>query len=138
MVQTAGLPAGPVLEVRDVFKAFDGEAPVLAGVSLRVEKGDVISILGPSGGGKTTLLRCLNFLERADAGTLTFDGRTYDLATMKKADQARVRKKTGFVFQSYNLFLNKTALGNVTEGLTVARGMNAAGAAMSGKGGDGR
>ena len=114
-----------VLEVKGVVKSFDGEPPVLAGVDLKVEKGDVISILGPSGGGKTTLLRCLNFLERADAGTLTFGGATYQLATMKKSEQARVRKRTGFVFQNYNLFLNKTALENVTEGLIVARHMPA-------------
>ena len=110
-----------VMEVKGVKKAFDGEAPVLNGVSLTVEKGDVISILGPSGGGKTTLLRCMNFLERADAGLLTFEGHTYDLAKMRSSQQAQVRKKTGFVFQSYNLFLNKTALENVTEGLVIVR-----------------
>ena len=110
-----------VMEVKGVKKAFDEQPPVLNGVSLTVEKGDVISILGPSGGGKTTLLRCMNFLERADAGTLTFDGHTYDLAKMKPSQQASVRKKTGFVFQSYNLFLNKTAIENVTEGLVIVR-----------------
>ena len=96
---------------------------VLNGVDLSVEKGDVVAILGPSGSGKTTLLRCLNFLETADAGQLTFDGETFDLAQASRADIARLRKKTAFVFQSYNLFRNKTALQNVTEGLIIARKM---------------
>ena len=97
------------------------ELQVLRGVDLTVEKGDVVAILGPSGSGKTTLLRCLNFLETADAGQLTFDGETFDLAKASRADIARLRKKTAFVFQSYNLFRNKTALQNVTEGLIIAR-----------------
>ena len=80
------------------------ELQVLRGVDLTVEKGDVVAILGPSGSGKTTLLRCLNFLETADAGQLTFDGETFDLAQASRADIARLRKKTAFVFQSYNLF----------------------------------
>ena len=99
------------------------ELQVLRGVDLTVEKGDVVAILGPSGSGKTTLLRCLNFLETADAGQLTFDGETFDLAQASRTDIARLRKKTAFVFQSYNLFRNKTALQNVTEGLIIARKM---------------
>ena len=83
----------------------------------------MVAILGPSGSGKTTLLRCLNFLETADAGQLTFDGETFDLAKASRADIARLRKRTAFVFQSYNLFRNKTALQNVTEGLIIARKM---------------
>ena len=67
------------------------------------------------------LLRCLNFLETADAGQLVFDGESFDLAHASRADIARLRKKTAFVFQNYNLFRNKTALQNVTEGLIVAR-----------------
>ena len=99
------------------------ELQVLRGVDLTVEKGDVVAILGPSGSGKTTLLRCLNFLETADAGTLTFDGEAFDLARADRASIARLRRKTAFVFQNYNLFRNKTALQNVTEGLIVARKM---------------
>ena len=99
------------------------ELQVLRGVDLTVEKGDVVAILGPSGSGKTPLLRCLNFLETADAGQLTFDGETFDLAQASRADIARLRKKTAFVFQSYNLFRNKPALQNVTEGLIIARKM---------------
>ena len=111
-----------MLEVQNISKAFDG-TPVLRDVSLSVEKGDVIAILGPSGSGKTTLLRCLNFLERADGGKLIFDGETFDLHATSKKDIARIRRKTGFVFQSYNLFANKTGLVNVIEGLIVARKM---------------
>ena len=111
-----------MLEVRDVKKSFDG-LPILRGVSLKMEKGDVTAVIGPSGGGKTTLLRCINFLEMADSGTLIFGDKTYDLKTIGKRDIAAIRMKTGFVFQSFNLFSNKTALQNVTEGLIVARHM---------------
>lgn len=111
-----------MLEIQNIHKSF-GDNGVLRGVSLSVEQGDVIAILGPSGSGKTTLLRCLNFLETADSGTLIFDGEVFDLANTSKKDIARLRKKTGFVFQSYNLFANKTALQNVTEGLIVGRKM---------------
>ncbi len=111
-----------MLELRNIQKSF-GQLPVLRDVSLSVEPGDVIAILGPSGSGKTTLLRCLNFLEKADGGQLTFDGETYDLARVSKRNIAAIRQKTAFVFQSYNLFLNKTALQNVTEGLIIGRKM---------------
>ena len=114
-----------VLEVDGLQKSF-GAARVLGGISLSVEKGDVVAVLGPSGSGKTTLLRCLNFLEQADAGTLTFDSERFDLAAMHRKDIIRLRKKTGFVFQNYNLFRNKTALQNVTEGLIAVRGMKKA------------
>ena len=138
-----GGTAMAMLEIKDIHKTFytyddkprfhlgpfpkgggrrvTGELHVLNGVDLSVDKGDVVAILGPSGSGKTTLLRCLNFLETADSGTLTFDGESFDLGKASKADIARLRKKTAFVFQNYNLFRNKTALQNVTEGLIVAR-----------------
>ena len=111
-----------MLEVSGIRKSF-GTLEVLKGVDLTVNKGDVVAILGPSGSGKTTLLRCVNFLERADAGALTFDGERFDLGKIKNSDIARLRKKTAFVFQNYNLFLNKTAVQNVTEGLMTARKM---------------
>ena len=111
-----------MLEIKNVSKAF-GDLEVLRDVSLNVEKKDVVAILGPSGSGKTTFLRCLNFLERADGGSLVFDGEPFDLHTAGKADIARIRKKTAFVFQNYNLFLNKTVLQNVTLGLTAGAGM---------------
>ncbi len=111
-----------MLEAKNVRKSFDGRE-VLRGIDLEVEKGDVIAILGPSGSGKTTFLRCLNFLERADAGELVFDGEHFDLHAASRADIARLRKKTAFVFQNYNLFLNKTVLQNVTLGLTLGARM---------------
>lgn len=109
-----------MLEVRNVTKQFDS-LEVLKGVDIAVEKGDVVAILGPSGSGKTTLLRCINFLEKADSGNMIFDGEKFQLSHISKKDIARLRKKTAFVFQNYNLFQNKTALGNVTEGLVTAR-----------------
>lgn len=111
-----------MLEIKKIKKSFDG-LEVLKGVDLKVSKGEVIAILGPSGSGKTTLLRCINFLEKADEGLMMFDGQEYDLGRMRKKDIAQLRRKTSFVFQSYNLFRNKTALQNVTEGLIVARKM---------------
>ncbi len=111
-----------MLKVEGVKKSF-GENPVLKGIDLEVSKGDVIAILGPSGSGKTTLLRCINFLERADEGRLTLDGKEYDMHSARKEEIVAIRRKTAFVFQNYNLFLNKTVLQNVTLGLTSGRGM---------------
>ena len=121
-----------MLEVREIQKTF-GDRPVLRGVNLSVQKGDVVAIVGPSGSGKTTLLRCLNFLETADGGEMTFDGETFQFGRVAKRDIARIRMKTAFVFQSYNLFRNKTALQNVTEGLIVARKIPRAQAEATGK-----
>lgn len=109
-----------LLEVKNLKKSFD-KTEVLKGIDLKVNKGDVVSILGPSGSGKTTLLRCINFLEKPDGGKLSFDGKDYDLSGISKSDIAAIRKKTGFVFQGYNLFANKNVLENVTLGLTSAR-----------------
>lgn len=111
-----------MLEIRNIHKSF-GSTPVLGGIDLDVKQGDVIAIIGPSGSGKTTLLRCLNYLEHADEGTMVFDQETFAMNKISKKDIARLRKKTAFVFQSYNLFANKTALKNVTEGLIVGRKM---------------
>lgn len=111
-----------ILSVSDLKKKF-GDNEVLKGISLSVDKGDVIAVLGPSGGGKTTLLRCLNFLEKADSGTFLFDGREYDLERITKKEIRGIRMHTGFVFQSYNLFANRTAIENVMEGLVTARRM---------------
>ena len=114
-----------MLDIQNVRKRF-GDREVLKGISLTVDKGDVVAILGPSGSGKTTFLRCLNFLEKADGGALVFDGAHFDLHTASKTDIAHVRKKTAFVFQNFNLFLNKTVLQNVTLGLEKGRGMKKA------------
>ncbi len=121
-----------MLEIKGIQKSF-GSLQVLRGVDLKVEKGDVVAILGPSGSGKTTLLRCINFLETANNGVMNFDGEEFHFGHVSKKDIARLRKKTAFVFQSYNLFLNKTALQNVTEGLIVARKMPKAQAGEIGK-----
>ncbi len=112
-----------MIEVKNLHKSFEGNE-VLKGIDFKINEGDVIAILGPSGSGKTTILRCINFLTRADKGSLIFDDKEYDLTTISNKDILNIRKKTGFVFQNYNLFLNKTALENVTEGLLVARKMN--------------
>lgn len=111
-----------MIEIKNIKKKF-GDLEVLKGVDVSVNKGDVVAILGPSGSGKTTLLRCMNFLEKTDEGTMIFDGETYNMHKMHKKDISRLRRKTAFVFQNYNLFRNKTALQNVTEGLIVARRM---------------
>ena len=111
-----------MLQIKNLRKRFDGPE-VLKGVSLDVEKGDVVAILGPSGSGKTTLLRCINFLETADEGELIFDGEVIPLHGATRKDIGALRKKTAFVFQNYNLFRNKTALQNVTEGLIIGRKM---------------
>ena len=121
-----------MLEVKQIHKSF-GDLEVLKQVDLQVNKGDVVAILGPSGSGKTTLLRCLNFLERADGGELNFDGEHISLGHVSKKDAARLRKKTAFVFQNYNLFRNKTALENVTEGLIIGRKMPKAEAVQIGR-----
>ena len=112
-----------LLEVRNLVKSFD-RGTVLRGIDLTVDKGDVMAVLGPSGSGKTTMLRCLNYLEIADSGEMTFDGVLYDLSSSSKKDIADLRKQTGFVFQSYNLFSNKTVLDNVTLGLISGRGID--------------
>ena len=111
-----------MLEIRNLRKAF-GDLQVLKGIDLDVNKGDVVAILGASGSGKTTMLRCLNFLEKADDGTMTFDDQRVELAHVTRTQVNALRRRTGFVFQNYNLFANKTALQNVTEGLIVARKM---------------
>ncbi|MCH5289899.1 MAG: amino acid ABC transporter ATP-binding protein, partial [Treponema sp.] len=109
-----------MLKVTNVHKSF-GKNEILKGVDLTVEKGDVVVILGPSGSGKTTLLRTIDFLETADSGELEFDDIKTSLSHASKKTVLTVRRKTGFVYQNYNLFANKTALENVMEGLVTAR-----------------
>ena len=114
-----------LMRIQGVRKSF-GDHEVLRDVNMALDRGDVITILGPSGSGKTTFLRCLNFLEQADGGTMELAGDKINLASASKKEIASVRKKTAFVFQNYNLFANKTALENVTLGLTAGRGMDKA------------
>jgi L-cystine transport system ATP-binding protein len=109
-----------MIEVKNVHKSF-GKNEVLKGVDLKVDKGDVVVILGPSGSGKTTLLRCINFLEKAEEGDLLFNEKAHHFQKASKKEILDIRKRTAFVFQNYNLFHNKTALENVTEGLIVGR-----------------
>lgn len=111
-----------MLKVINIRKAFNNNE-VLKGVDIEVQKGDVVTILGPSGSGKTTLLRCINFLEKADAGQLDFEEQHIDYAKVTGKEIKAIRHKTAFVFQNYNLFNNKNALENVTEGLIYGHGI---------------
>lgn len=111
-----------MLKITGIRKSFS-TLDVLKGVDLTVHKGEVVSLIGPSGSGKTTLLRCANFLDQAEGGTMVLDGQTYHLGHVRRTEMYEARRHTAFVFQNYNLFLNKTALQNVTEGLIVARKM---------------
>ncbi|HBF40071.1 MAG TPA: amino acid ABC transporter ATP-binding protein [Firmicutes bacterium] len=111
-----------MIELKGVYKAF-GRHPVLKGIGLKVAKGEVVVVIGPSGSGKTTLLRCINFLEKADEGELTIGQNHYHFKHASKKDILSVRRQTAMVFQSYNLFNNKTALDNVTESLIITRGV---------------
>lgn len=111
-----------ILKIEGLRKSF-GRTEVLKGIDLDVKEGDVVAILGPSGSGKTTLLRCINFLEKSDAGTIVFDNTSHELSKIHHKEISAIRKKTAFVFQNYNLFANKTALQNVTLGLTSGRRM---------------
>ena len=111
-----------MLKVTGLKKSF-GNMEVLKGVSLHMRPGDVTAVIGPSGSGKTTLLRLINFLETADEGTMVFDGEQFDMHRIAHREITAIRRRTGFVFQNFNLFSNKTALQNVTEGLIVARRM---------------
>jgi len=109
-----------LLSITDAKKSFGGNL-ILNGVSVSVEKGQAVALIGPSGSGKTTLLRLISFLERADTGSLDFGEIHTELKSAHKKTIQQVRRQLGFVFQNYNLFANKTVLGNVTEGLITAR-----------------
>ena len=106
-----------MLEVKNLIKSF-GKTEVLKGVSFSIEKGEVLSIIGSSGGGKTTLLRCLNFLEFAEKGTISVNGKViYDGEQKDKMKEQYIREMRlhfGLVFQSFNLFPQYTVLKNVT------------------------
>lgn len=104
-----------MLEIKNLKKSF-GSNTVLKDISFSIEEGEIISILGPSGSGKTTLLRCLNFLEKANAGQLKISGLNVNLEKTNKKDILAIRRKTAMVFQSYNLFQNKTVIENIIEG----------------------
>ena len=110
------------IDVHDIHKSF-GNVEVLKGVSMTAHKGDVISMMGSSGSGKSTFLRCLNLLEIPNAGTVTVNGEVIAMTKTKSgqpepADQkqvARIRTKLGMVFQNFNLWSHMTVLENVIE-----------------------
>ncbi len=114
-----------MLGVKNIHKSF-GSNQVLKGIDFEVNEGEVIAVIGSSGSGKTTLLRCMAFLEQADDGIFTFDDLSKDIRKITKKEIKELRMKMGFVFQSFNLFRNMTALQNVMEGLTTARKIPAA------------
>lgn len=108
-----------MLQALDIFKSF-GHLPVLKGVSLQVEKGEVIAIIGPSGSGKSTFLRCMNRLETIDKGTIEIEGEIMvrngpdgQAVYSDEKDISRLRRKMGMVFQNFNLFPHKSVLENL-------------------------
>lgn len=106
----------PIIRIQNIHKHF-GSVHALRGVSLDVEKGEVILIIGPSGSGKSTLLRCINRLEEFDSGSIVVDGITLDSAENINA----VRTEVGMVFQQFNLFPHLTVLDNITLAQKIVR-----------------
>ena len=123
-----------MLEIKNLSKSF-GNQQVLDHISLKIEKGKVIAVIGPSGTGKSTLLRCINFLEfaeegtvinvleRPEEGTIQLDDQIFDYEKLSKADIQVLRTRTSMVFQNSNLYRNKTALENITTPLTLVKKM---------------
>jgi octopine/nopaline transport system ATP-binding protein len=130
--------AQPIIRVTDLHKSY-ADTEVLRGISLTVAQGSVVSVIGASGSGKSTFLRCLNFLERPTSGTIAIDGETVSIASGTRSAApsaksiARLRSKLGMVFQQFNLWPHMTVLGNVTEGLTQVRRMGRKEAAELGR-----
>jgi len=109
-----------MIDVRQVHKSF-GSLHVLKGVGLRVERGEVVVVLGPSGSGKSTLLRCVNRLETVDRGEVVVDGTSL---TGRNVDVNAIRREIGVVFQSFNLFPHLTVLENLTLAPLKVRGLD--------------
>lgn len=109
-----------MISVKNIHKKYKDNV-VLDGINLEIHQGDVIGIIGPSGTGKSTLLRCINQLEIPEEGTISLDGKEIDLSKKNRADILDLRRNTGMVFQRFNLFEKKTALENVMEGLIVVQ-----------------
>jgi polar amino acid transport system ATP-binding protein len=129
---------GPVMRAESVVKRF-GRLEVLKGVSLSVDLREVVCIIGPSGSGKTTFIRCINHLEKIDAGRIEVNGhligyreRNGKLVEDTEQNIARQRAEIGMVFQRFNLFPHKTALGNVIEAPVHVRGLTKARAISEG------
>ena len=111
-----------MIELTSIHKSF-GENEVLKGVDLKIEKGDIVALIGSSGAGKTTLIRCINYLEKPDSGVVSIGG--FSLASPHKSqkDVIKLRRKTAMVFQHYNLFKHKTVFENVLEGLITVQNL---------------
>lgn len=112
-----------MVEVTGLSKTFDGETEVLRDVNFTVQKGETVAILGPSGTGKSTLLRCLNYLCVPTTGTIRIKDTTVE-APGTRAQINELRRHSAMVFQNYNLFKNLTALGNVKEALVTVKKMS--------------
>ena len=110
-----------ILEIQNISKRY-GENIILKDISLNVREGDTVVIIGPSGTGKSTLLRCINLLTHIDSGKILLDGKEI---TSKKVSEDEVRQHVGMVFQNFLLFNHLTALDNVMIGLTKVRKMPA-------------
>ena len=118
--------AEPIIKVRDLHKYF-GPLHVIRGVDLDVMPGEVVVVIGPSGGGKSTFLRCLNFLEEPSSGTVEIDSVEINAAERTRQQRKHIReirRKAGMVFQQFNLFPHMTALGNIIEGPITVKGMS--------------
>lgn len=112
-----------MLAIRNLNKSF-GSLHVLKDINLDLNKGEVMAIIGPSGTGKSTLLRCINYLEAPQSGTITIKDFHTDYGKIKKGEIRELRKHSSMVFQNYNLFKNKTTIQNVMEPLVVVQKMN--------------
>ena len=109
-----------VLKIRDLKKAF-GKLEVLKGLATDIRKGEVVVMIGPSGGGKSTFLRCMNLLEQPTEGTIEFEG--IDIVSADEKTKNRVRSEMGMVFQHFNLFPHLTILDNITLAPRLVRGV---------------
>ena len=110
-----------MLAIKDLHLSFNNNE-ILKGIDLTVNKGDVVTLIGPSGTGKTTLLRCINCLENPSKGEITLSNLQLNYETISKNDILKLRRKTAMVFQQFNLFKNKTVLENVMEAQIVVQG----------------